>query len=336
VQDMGSSMLDLKLILPEEEQERISQIDEIYNIIIIGGGPAGMTSAVYAARKQIKTLMISKDIGGQLLWTSDIENYMGFQYISGKELTEKFRSQMEQFPIVDIILNNTVEKLEKADGNFIVTTTDSKKYTGKTIIIASGKRYRPMNASGEKELVGKGVSYCATCDAPLFAGKNVMVVGGGNSALTSVIDLMKLANKIYVVNIMDSWQADTILLEKTKDATNVEWLLSHRVTAIHGEKYVTGVSVESVKTKKVKDLNVQGVFVEIGLIPNSDFAKGFVLQNTLGEIVVDCSCQTNIPGVFASGDVTTVPDKQISIAIGEGSKAALSAYKYLLTKEIED
>ena len=166
---MGSSMLDLKLILPEEEKEgRISQRDEIYNIIIIGGGPAGMTSAVYAARKQIKTL-------------------------------------------------------------------------------------------------------------------------------------------------------------------NVEWL-SHRVTAIHGEKYVTGASVESVKTKEVKDLNVQGVFIEIGLIPNSEFAKGFVLQNTLGEIVVDCSCQTSIPGVFAAGDVTTIPDKQISIAIGEGSKAALSAYKYLLTE----
>lgn len=329
---MGLDLLDLKLILPEEEQERISRSDEVYDIIIIGGGPAGMTAAVYSARKQIRTLLISKDIGGQLLWTSDIENYMGFQYISGKELTEKFRSQMEQFPIVDIVLENTVEKLEKQDNNFIVTTSNSNKFTGKTIIIASGKRYKPMNARGEKELVGKGVSYCATCDAPLFAGKNVMVVGGGNSAFTAVIDLIKLASKIYVVNAMDSWQADPIMLEKTKGATNIEWLLSHKVTAINGEKFVTGATVESLKNKEVKELNLQGIFIEIGLIPNSEFAKGFVLQNKLGEIVVDCSCQTNVPGVFAAGDVTTVPDKQISIAIGEGSKSALSAYKYLLTK----
>jgi len=328
---MENSLLELKLILPEEEQERISHSDEVYDIIIIGGGPAGMTAAVYAARKQIKSLLVSKDIGGQLLWTSDIENYMGFQYISGKELTEKFRSQMEQFPIVDIVLGNPVEKLEKQDSNFVVTTTDSKKFTGKTIIIATGKRYRPMNVQGEKEFVGRGVSYCATCDAPLFAGKNVMVVGGGNSAFTSVIDLMKLANKIYVVNIMDNWQADTVLLEKTKGATNVEWMLSHRVTAIHGDKYVTGVSVESLKTKETKNLTVHGVFIEIGLIPNSEFVKGFILQNSHGEIVVDCSCQTSVTGVFAAGDVTTVPDKQISIAIGEGSKAALSAYKYLIT-----
>jgi alkyl hydroperoxide reductase subunit F len=255
---------------------------------------------------------------------------MGFQYISGKELTEKFKSQMEQFPIVDIVLNNTVEKLEKQDGSFILTTTNSKKFTGKTVIIASGKRYRPMNVTGEKELVGKGVSYCATCDAPLFAKKDVMVIGGGNSALTAVIDLMKIANKIYIVNIVDNWQADPIMIEKIKDASNIVPLLFHHLTAIHGEKYVTGVTVESLKTNEIKDLTVQGVFIEIGLIPNSDFAKGLVLQNTHGEIVVDCACQTNVPGVFAAGDVTTVPEKQISIAIGEGSKAALSAYKYLL------
>jgi alkyl hydroperoxide reductase subunit F len=319
-----------ELILLEEEQEKISQSDEVYDIIIVGGGPAGMTAAVYAARKQIKTLLVSKDIGGQMLWTSDIENYMGFQYISGKELTEKFKSQMEQFPIVDIVLNNTVEKLEKQDDSFILTTTNSKKFTGKTVIIASGKRYKPMNVTGEKELVGKGVSYCATCDAPLFAMKDVMVIGGGNSALTAVIDLMKIANKIYIVNIVDNWQADPIMVEKIKDAANIVPLLFHHVTAIHGEKYVTGATVESLKTNEIKDLTVQGVFIEIGLIPNSDFAKELVLQNTHGEIVVDCACQTNVPGVFAAGDVTTVPEKQISIAIGEGSKAALSAYKYLL------
>lgn len=328
---MGLDLLDLKLILPEEEQQRVSDSDTLYDIIIIGGGPAGMTSAVYAARKQLKTLLISKDIGGQLLWTSDIENYMGYQYISGKELTEKFRAQMEQFPIVDIILDKTIEKLQRKNGNFEVITSDLMAFNGKTVIIASGKRYRPMNVAGERELVGKGVSYCATCDAPLFAGKDVVVVGGGNSAFTAVIDLMKIANKIYIVNIMDNWQADSIMLEKTKGANNIIELLSHKVTAIYGEKFVTGVSIESAKTKEKKDINANGVFIEIGLLPNSDFAKELIMLNAQGEIIVDCSCQTNVNGVFAAGDVTTVPEKQISVAIGEGSKAALGAYKYLIT-----
>jgi alkyl hydroperoxide reductase subunit F len=329
---MGLDLLDLKLILPEEDVERISQSGDVYDIVIVGGGPAGMTSAVYSARKQIKTLLISKDIGGQMLWTSDIENYMGFQYITGKELTEKFRSQMEQFPIVDIILDGTISKIAKEDDNFIIETEKSRKFTGKTVIIASGKRYKSMKVQGEKELVGRGVSYCATCDAPLFAGKDVVVVGGGNSALTSVIDLAKLANKVYIVNIADDWQADPILLEKIKNATNITSLLGHRVIAIHGEKFVTGVTVESAKTKESKDIIVQGVFIEIGLIPNSDFAKGLVRRTDKGEIIVDCMCNTNVPGIFAAGDVTTVPEKQISIAIGEGSKAALAAYKYLLTQ----
>jgi len=329
---MTSSLLDLKLIMPEEEQQIISGSDALYDVIIIGGGPAGMTSAVYTARKQLKTLLVSKNIGGQLLWTSDIENYMGYQYITGEELTKKFREQMEQFPIVDIILDKTVEKVQKYDGSFEIITTDGMTFKGKTVIIASGKRYKPMNVPGEKELVGKGVSYCATCDAPLFAGKDVVVVGGGNSAFTAVIDLMKIANKIYIVNIMDNWQADAVMLEKTKDADNIVRLLSHKVNAINGEKRVTGVTVESVKTHEKTELDVSGVFIEIGLIPNSEFAKDLVKLNNWGEIAIDCSCQTSIDGVYAAGDVTTVPEKQISVSIGEGTKAALSAYKYLMMR----
>jgi alkyl hydroperoxide reductase subunit F len=329
---MSSSLLDLKLIMPEDEQQIISDSDTLYDVIIIGGGPAGMTSAVYTARKQLKTLLVSKNIGGQLLWTSDIENYMGYQYITGEELTKKFREQMEQFPIVDIILDKTVEKVERYDGSFEVITSDGMTFKGKTVIIASGKRYKPMNVSGEKELVGKGVSYCATCDAPLFAGKDVVVVGGGNSAFTAVIDLMKIAKKIYIINIMDSWQADAVMLEKTKDADNIIRLLSHKVNAINGEKRVTGVTVESVKTHEKMELDVSGVFIEIGLIPNSEFARDLVKLNNWGEIAIDCSCQTSIDGVYAAGDVTTVPEKQISVSIGEGTKAALSAYKYLVMR----
>lgn len=329
---MGSDLLDIKFIMPDEEQERVSQSGEPYELIIIGGGPAGMTSAVYSARKKIKTLLISKNIGGQLLLSSDIENYMGYQYITGRELTEKFKSQIEQFPIVDFIVGDSVEKVLVEDRLFAITTANLRKFFSRAVIVASGKRPKPMNVPGEKELVGRGVSYCATCDAPLFAGKDVVVVGGGNSGITAAIDLIKIANKIHVVNISDRWQADPVLFEKVKSSEKFIPLLSHRVISINGERSVTGITVESLKTKEIKELPVQGVFIEIGLLPNSEFVRDIVQLNQWGEIMVDCACQTSMPGIFGAGDVTSVPAKQISVAIGEGSKAALSAYEYLLMR----
>jgi len=327
---MGLDLLDLEVIMPEEAQEEVSQSGEPYDLLIIGGGPAGMTSAVYSARKQVKTLLISKDLGGQLLMTADIENYMGYQYISGNELTEKFKSQMEQFPIVDIILRDSVEELSQQNDQFVAKTANGREYLAKTVIIASGKRYKPLGVAGEQELVGRGVSYCATCDAPLFKGKDVVVVGGGNSGLEAVVDLVSIANKVYLVNLAADLQADPILIERVKDAENLTKLMLHDVIKIQGESVVTGVTVRSLETQENKELPVQGVFVEIGLLPNSEFVKNFVRLSSKNEIAVDCACQTSVPGVFGAGDVTTVPEKQISVAIGEGSKAALSAYKYLL------
>lgn len=327
---MGSGLLDLKVIIPEEKQDRISQKGEPYDLIIVGGGAAGMTAAVYSARKQLKTLLLSKDLGGQLLWTSDIENYMGYQYITGKELTDKFKSQMEQFPIVDIVVKDSVEKIEEKDEKFIATTANGRQYVGKTVIIASGKRYKPLNVPGENELVGRGVSHCATCDAPLFKGKDVAVIGGGNSGFTSAADLVNIAKKVYVVNVADKWQADPVLVNKVKEAKNFVPLLMYKAIRIQGRNSVTGLVLESLETKKQKKLSVQGVFIEIGLLPNSEFVRDLVSLNSFGEIMVDCACRTSVPGIFAAGDVTTVPEKQIGVAIGEGSKAALSAYKYLL------
>jgi alkyl hydroperoxide reductase subunit F len=327
---MGSSILDLKLIMPEEDQERVSQSNEPYELLIIGGGAAGMTAAVYSARKQLRTLLISENLGGQLLWTSDIENYMGYQYITGKELTNKFKSQMEQFPIVDIIIGDLVEKLSQDDDLLITNTNKKREYAGKTVIIASGKRYKNLNVPGEQELIGKGISYCATCDAPLFKDKDVAVIGGGNSGFTAAIDLMDIASKVYIVNVSNTWQADPVLIDKTEGAKNIVPLLSHRVIEIHGKEAVTGITVESMDSQKSQKLSVQGVFIEIGLLPNSEFARDMVQLNRWGEIIVDCSCRTNVPGIFGAGDVTTVPEKQIGVAIGEGTKASLSAYKYLL------
>ena len=323
-------MLNLELIMPDEAQEQVSQSGEPYDLIIVGSGPAGMTAAVYSARKQIKTLLISKDLGGQLLLTSDIENYMGYQYISGRDLTDRFKAQMEQFPIVDIIVGDCVEKLVDENGQFVATTTNGREYIGKTAIIATGKRSKLLNIKGEQELVGRGVSYCATCDAPLFKGKDVAVIGGGNSGLTAVIDLMPIANKVYLVNRASTLQADPIIVEKAKDGDTVTTLLSHRVLEIQGEDFVTGIALESIETQERKEFPVQGVFIEIGLLPNSEFVSNLLGLNGQGEIKVDCACQTNVPGVFGAGDVTTVPEKQIGVAIGEGTKAALSAYKYLL------
>ena len=327
---MGGDLLDLELVMPGDMQKQVIQSGESYDLLIIGGGPAGMTAAVYAARKQLKTLLLSKDLGGQLLMTSDIENYMGYQYISGSDLTDKFKVQMEQSPIVDIVVGDGVEKLVERDGEFVITTTSGKEYTGKTVIIATGKRSRALNIPGEQELVGRGISYCATCDAPLFKGRDVAVIGGGNSGVTAVIDLIGIANKVYLINISPTLQADPIIVKRIERVENVTILLSHQMLEIQGKDVVTGIAVESLETIEKKEFPVQGVFIEIGLLPNSEFVSDLVKLSEKGEIIVDCACQTNVPGVFGAGDVTTVPEKQIGVAIGEGTKAALSAHRYLL------
>ncbi len=325
---------DMSVVLPgegERPEERYHQPQDgaSYDLIIIGGGPAGMTAAVYAARKRLSTALLSMDLGGQILVTSDVENYLGYHYISGRELVDKFETQVKQYPI-DMGLGEEVVRVAPLDGGFSVETKGGNKYQGKVIIIATGKRYRPLNVPGEKELVGHGVSYCATCDGPLFKGKNVAVVGGGNSAFTAVADLLPIANSIYVVNIAAAWQADAILLERADKSDKVETFLEHQVTGIQGEARVTGITIQPLKEGAEKTLEVEGVFVEIGLLPNSEFLKGVVELNSFNEVVIDCDCHTSVIGIFAAGDVTMVPEKQIIVAAGEGSKAALTAYDYLL------
>lgn len=347
--------MDLKVIVPSMEEKNSietstvadlknvtgDRYSDLYELIIIGGGPAGMTAAVYSARKKINTLLLTKDIGGQVLLTADIENYMGYQYVTGRELIDKFQEQIERFPI-DILVDSKVEKLtanqlRRSDYQFTATTRacaeargNGKEFTAKSVIIASGKRSRPLNVPGEKELVGRGVSYCSTCDAPLFGGMDVAVIGGGNSALEAAIDLIKIANKVYVVNVAKSWQGDEILADQVEAARNVTSFLGYGVAEISGSNRVEGITIEAQDTGESVKLAVGGVFIEIGLLPNSDFAKDLVELNRAGEIVVNCGCKTSLEGVFSAGDVTSVPEKQIIVAAGEGAKAALSAYQYLL------
>lgn len=299
----------------------------MYDLIIIGAGPAGITAAVYAARKKLDFLIISQDLGGQTAWSGDVENYTGYQFITGPELTQKFGEHMRQFA-VQLKAPETVTKIGKADGGFSVTTNKAA-YTARSIIIASGKMPRLLNAPGEKEFKNKGVSYCATCDAPLFANRDVAVIGGGNSALDATLQLIKIAKRIYLININAKLGGDAIMREKAEASDKVTIYNSSQTVEILGDKFVKALKIK--QQDRELTLNVQGVFVEIGSMPGVDFID-FVEKNKYGEIVVDAENKTNVAGIFAAGDVTNVLEKQIIIAAGEGAKAALSVFRYLSTQ----
>jgi alkyl hydroperoxide reductase subunit F len=300
----------------------------MYQTIIIGMGPAGLTAAVYAARKKMKVLILGKEFGGQASWTGEIENYMGFQYISGPELMHRFEEQVKEYPVERHMVE--VDNVTRRNGIFIVKCKDGREYRSETVIIAAGKSPRRLGVPGEKRFTGSGVSYCAVCDAPLFAGKRVAVIGGGNSALEAAHDLIKIAHHVYIVSL-EEWTADAILADKVKDAQNMTKLVGWNTVSIDGKKMVKGITLRSLNDpSQEKKLPVEGVFVEIGTIPNSGLAKNLLQMNNNGEIIVNCDCTTSVPGAFAAGDITNIPEKQIIVAAGEGAKATLSAYKYLL------
>ncbi len=297
---------------------------QIYDLIIIGAGPAGITASVYAARKKINFLVISLDVGGQAAWSGDIENYTGYQFITGPELTQKFQEHMRKYNTV-LKEGEEVLGLKKNGGAFLVKTNKAD-YHSRSVIIASGKKSRELGVPGEKEFKNRGLTYCATCDGPLFSAKTVAVIGGGNSALDAALQLVKIASHVYIINNTPALGGDAIMLQKVKEAGNVTVFNNSQVISVMGGKFVTGIKIQD--NSGTRDLSLQGVFVEIGLIPNSEFA-GDVEKNIKREIKINLRNETNIPGVFAAGDVTDVPEKQIIIAAGEGSKAALSASRYL-------
>lgn len=297
----------------------------MYELIVIGAGPAGITAAIYAVRKRISTLVITEDIGGQAALSGDVENYTGYQFISGPELALKFEEHLRRFDIV-LKENEEVRQLNKLD-DAVQVITDKGVYEGKSVIIASGKRSRELGVPGEKEFKNKGLTYCATCDAPIFAGKDVAVIGGGNSALDAAIQLIKIARRIYIINAAGQLTGDPVMRDIVLQSPKASVFNSSHVTAILGEKMVNAIKIK--KDNVEETLSVQGVFVEIGLIPNSEFARD-VERNRYDEIKVNPYNETSIPGIFAAGDVTDVPEKQIVIAAGEGSKAALSVFKYLI------
>jgi len=304
---------------------------QIYDLIIIGAGPAGITASVYAARKKLNFLVVSLDIGGQTVWSGDIENYTGYQFITGPELANKFEEHLRKYGIA-LKENEEVIKLNKSK-EVILIKTNKAEYQARSAIIASGKKSKELGVPGEKEFKNHGLTYCATCDGPLFAGKAVCVIGGGNSALDAVLQLMKIAKQVYVINNTDSLSGDAIMRQKVEAGGNVTILNNSQVLSVSGDKFVSGIRIKN--SSGEKELAVQGVFVEIGLIPNVAFAEDLE-KNARQEIKINSRNETNIPGIFAAGDVTDVPEKQIIIAAGEGSKAALSVYRYLAQRRFEE
>lgn len=299
-------------------------MNNLYELIIVGAGPAGITGSIYAARKKMNFIVITKNIGGQTILSSNIENYTGYQFITGVELAQKFKEHIESFNI--LVRENETVNLLKKDKDIINIETDKGTYYTKTVVIASGRIPKRLNVKGEEEFKNRGVAYCATCDAPLFVGKDVAVIGGGNSALDAVLQLIKIAKKVYLIDIASHLRADPIMVEKVKNSEIVKIYNSTKVEEIYGSKFVEGIKIS--KDNKIENLPVEGIFIEIGSIPVSEFIKD-VTKNETGEIIVNCKCETNIPGIFAAGDVTNVPSKQVIVACGEGAKAVLSAFEYL-------
>jgi thioredoxin reductase (NADPH) len=307
-----------------------------YDVLVVGGASAGLTAAMYASRQGLKTLVITKDIGGQALLTNAIENYPPFEHIGGFELMQKFEQQARNFGAefaYEEVLSITEHK--EAGGGFIVkTNNNNKQYSGHTLILAFGKTPRDLNVKGEKELNGRGVSYCAVCDGPFFKNKKVAIVGVGDPALEAALYLKELASQLYIIHQTDkpvgSEESIDLLLQNKNDSNKkISFISNSIVKAINGNSKVESLTLYNSKTKSESKLDVDGIFVEMGYVARTDIVKDLVKLNGSKEIIVDKYCSTSSKGIFAAGDVTDVPYKQAIISAGQGAIAALSAYNYL-------
>ena len=301
----------------------------LYDLIIIGGGPAGITAGIYAARKKLKTLLITKDFLGQIGKTGEIDNYLGFPEILGIDLAKKFEQHLRKFEI-DIRQGEKITKVIKQDKNFLVRTKNKNKFLAKTIIIATGRDPRPLEIPGEKEFISRGVSYCSICDAPFYKNKGVIVIGGGNSGFEAALDLAKYARRVFIFEKSNKIIADEILQKQVKKESKIQVHLNKEMKKIEGNKTVHSATYKDLKTGKTFQVPAHGIFIQIGSVPATGFLKGLCKFNKRDEVKVDFeSCETSCPGIFAAGDVNNGKWKQIIIAAGEGSRAALSVHKYL-------
>ena len=309
----------------ETENEDIAPIHRTFDVVVLGGGPAGASAAIYSARKGLKVAMVAERIGGQVKETVGIENLISVPYTTGSQLADNLRTHLTHYPI-ELFENRRIESTDFQGKEKQVTVKGGEVFSAPAVIIATGAGWRRLNVEGEAEYIGRGVAFCPHCDGPFYAGKEVAVVGGGNSGIEAAIDLAGICKKVTVIEFMDSLKADQVLQDKARSLPNVDILTSTQTTKVvgNGDK-VTALQLKNRQTEELHELALDGVFVQIGLSANSQpFAE---LEKTrIGEIVIDAHCRTNLPGVYAAGDVSSVPYKQIIIAMGEGAKAALTAF----------
>ncbi|MBI3114732.1 MAG: FAD-dependent oxidoreductase [Candidatus Harrisonbacteria bacterium] len=302
----------------------------MYDLVIAGGGPAGVAAGVYAARKKINTLFIADSFGGQSLPSAGIQNWIGTKEISGYDLARALEEHLRAQEDIEIVDNDRIAAVQKITNGFTVHTTGGKTYETKTLFVATGSRRRRMGVPGEDRLDGKGVSYCSTCDAPIFKDKVVAVIGGGNAGLEAVVDLFPYASQIYLLERGAAIRGDAVTEEKVKAHPKVTIILNAETKEVLGDAFVSGLRYASITSGAVSELALEGVFVEIGSVPNGDFLKGLVEFNKFGEIVVDPRTQrASVLGIWAAGDVTDVLYKQNNVAAGDAIKAVLDIYDYL-------
>ncbi|MEN6442286.1 MAG: Uxx-star family glutaredoxin-like (seleno)protein [Methanoregula sp.] len=299
--------------------------DEQYDVIIVGAGPAGLTAGVYCARKLLKTIIVSENIGGQATESWAIENYMGYRMVTGEDLMKKFEEQVQT---LDIRLElDQVTGIAKEAGLFVVKTASDLTLTSKSLILTQGKQPRRLGVPKEEEFLGRGLSICSTCDGPLYKGKRIAIVGGGNSALQTAVEMSAIAESVSLI-VRSTIRADPVYLKNLEAKKNITVHLHSHITALHGDKFLSGITLKSDDGAE-QNLDVEGVFIEIGWLPNTTMLDGLVELNDKKEIIIDLNCHTSTEGIFAAGDVTSVKSKQIIIASGDGAKAALEAYEYL-------
>ncbi|MCX7190784.1 MAG: alkyl hydroperoxide reductase subunit F [Candidatus Methylopumilus sp.] len=313
-----------------KEAEKISK-KETYDILIVGGGPAGASAAVYSARKGLRTGIVSERFGGQVMDTLGIENFISVKATEGPKLVTALEEHVKEYD-VDIMNLQRVKSIQKNDENalFEVELENGGKLKSKSVIVATGARWRELNVPGEKEFKGKGVAYCPHCDGPLFKGKHVAVVGGGNSGVEAAIDLANIVGHVTLFEFAPELKADNILQKRLYSLSNVDVILNAQTLEVLGTDKVNSMIYLDQKTNEKKTILLEGIFIQIGLLPNTDFIKNTVDLSKFGEIIIDSHGQSSLKGLFAAGDATTVPYKQIIIAMSEGAKASLGAFDYLI------
>ncbi len=335
----GSGRMSLDQILAKLDTGAAARVAEklksrdAFDVLVVGGGPAGAAAAIYAARKGIRTGVLAERFGGQVLDTMGIENFISVQHTEGPKLVAQLEHHVKEYGVDIMNLQKAVALKPAAapGGLHELTLENGAVLKSRTLVLSTGARWRQMNVPGEDEYRNRGVAYCPHCDGPLFKGKRVAVIGGGNSGVEAAIDLAGLVAHVTLIEFDKALRADAVLQNKLRSLKNVTIVTSGQTTEVHGDgAKVVGLSVKDRVSGEVRRIDLEGVFVQIGLVPNTEWLKGVIALSPRGEIEVDARGETSVPGVFAAGDATTVPYKQIVIAMGEGSKAALSAFDYLI------